>query len=327
VTMVISRKAGLLATVAVAGLLLVGCASGPGQAGSAAIVGGTPISLDSVQQELNGELANQPAPASGSQPAAPADQARQIVTDKVMDQVVDAAIGKYRLSVPAQTVSQYLDSSGGLAKIVQSTGLSSQEIQDLAHNQVALLDFAKKYLLKMRLAIDYTFVADQKTATTTAAKLAANPADVKSILQSAAGASGQISLDQQLTGGLLIEQQLQLEQQQQQGSSGASGGTVLPLFGAQAHTALAFPVSQGQWMVALVQRSDIGGVASANDTSALGQASSQDLIFSATEMLSPLAQQLGIRISPRYGIWDPVGMQVVASSGQAVGVELTAHTS
>jgi hypothetical protein len=325
--MVLSRKSGLLATVAVAGLLLVGCASGPAQAGSAAIVGGNAISLDTVQQELDGELANQPAPADGSQPASPADEARQIVTDKVMDQVVDAAVSKYKLSVPAQTVSQYIDSSGGLDKIVQGTGLSSQEIQDLAHNQVALLDYAKKYLLKVRLDIDYTFVTDQKTATTTATKLAATPADVKNILQSAAGANGQISLDQQLTGGVLIEQQLQLEQQQSTSTTGSSGGTVLPLFGAQAHTALAFPVAQGQWMVALVQRSDTLGVPTANDTSALSQVSSQDMIISATEMLNPLAQNLGITISPRYGVWDSVGMQVVASSDQAVGVEVPARTS
>ncbi|HEX3780670.1 MAG TPA: SurA N-terminal domain-containing protein [Pseudonocardiaceae bacterium] len=325
--MVIGRKTGLLATVAVAGLLLVSCDSGAGQAGSAAIVNGQAISLDAVQQELNSELANAPAPADGSQPTSPAQDARQIVTNKVMDQVVSAAIGKYHLNVTDQSVSQFLDENGGLDKLVSSSGLSSQDIQDIGRNDVALLDYAQKYLLKLRMIVDFVLVNDQKTALATANKLAANPGDVKSILQSVAGPSGQTALGQQLTGGVLVSNEVQYEQQQQQGSSsgGSEGGSVLEFFAAQPNTAMEFQYSSQQWMVALVEHVDTDGVATSDDTAALGQLAPQAASAGAADMLSPLAQQLGIRISPRYGIWDPVGMQVVASADQSTGIEVPEH--
>ncbi len=322
--MVISRKAGLLATVAVAGVLLVGCDSGPGQAGSAAIVGGNAISLDAVQQELNGELANQPAPADGSTPQSPADEARSILTEDVRNQIADAAIGKYGLVVPAQAVSTYLTQNGGLDKLVSSSGLSAGNIQDIAHSNVAMLAYAERYLLKLHVDLDLALVNDQKTATATAAKLAADPADVKSILQSAAGPSGQVYLGQQITGGNIVQNEVQYEQQQQQGDDGSSsqGGSLLPLFAAQSNSAIAFQYSSQQWMVALVQHADGSTTASADDTTALGQLQPEVVAQGALEMLSPLGQQLGIRISPRYGIWDPVGMQVVATADQAATTEI-----
>jgi hypothetical protein len=165
-------------------------------------------------------------------------------------------------------------------------------------------------------------VADQKTATSLAQKVSADPADAKSILTSAAaGSNSQPQFGGKLTGGQILGQQTQIDQQAQQSGGSSPSATILPVFAAKSNSVLTFPLSQGQWVVLVVHNADTNATPSATDQQALTQASSDDLYQSGTFLLSPLAQDLSIKISPRYGVWDQIGMSVVATSGQ-LGVEV-----
>jgi hypothetical protein len=321
VTMVMSRSATLLVTGALAGVLLAGCASGPGQAGSAAIVDGTAISLDTVQAQLTNYLANQP-PASGGQQVSPADEARAIVSYAVLDQIDNAASAKYHLNVPAQAISEYTAELGGIAALMKNTGYTSAELQMILHDRVVQMAYATKYIGQFQATFDSVSVGDQKTATALAQKLSADPANARSILTTAAAASNaQPQFGTKLTGGQIISQQTQIDQQAQQSGGSTPASTILPVFAAKSDSVLTFPVSQGQWVVLVVHSADTNAKPSAADSNALSQASSDDLYQSGTFLLSPLAQDLSIKISPRYGVWDQIGMSVVATSGQ-LGVEV-----
>ncbi len=325
--MAISRSAKLLVTGALGALLLTGCASGPGQAGSAAIVNGNAISLDTIQTELNNYLANQPPASAGSQQQSPAQESRLILSYAVMDQIDNAAIAKYKLNVPAQAISQYTDQLGGIGRLVQGSGFTTAEVQNILRDRVVQMAYATKYLAKFQVTFDSVTVADQKTATTLAQKLSADPANARATLQAAAGANnGQAQFGTKLTGGEILGQQLQIDQQSQQGGGSSASQTVLPLLAAKSNTVLSFPFAQGQWVVLVVHDANTNATPSSSDSNALSQASSDDLYQSGTYLLSPLAQDLGIKISPRYGVWDAVGMEVVATPDQG-GIEVATKTS
>ena len=317
-TLVISRSAKLLVTGALAGLLLAGCASGPAQAGSAAIVNGNAISLDSVQAELNNYLANQPPASAGQQAASPADEARTIVGLAVQDQIDNAAVAKYHLNVPAQAVSEYTQELGGIPALMKNTGFTSAELQMILRDRVVQMAYATKYLGQFQITFDLAAVQSQQAATALAQKIAADPANTRSIVSAAAAASqSQPVLNSTLSGGSIIGQQTEFEQQAQQSGGSQQAPTILQLFAAKANSVLTFPFTEGQWEVVVVHKADLTGTASATDKNALSQISSDDLYQAGTFLLSPLAQDLSIKISPRYGVWDQIGMAVVATPGQA----------
>jgi hypothetical protein len=316
VTMGISRSTKLLVAGALAGLLLAGCASGPGQAGSAAIVNGTAISVDSIQAELNNYLANQP-PASGGQQVSPADEARDIVSYAVLDQIDNAAVAKYHLNVPAQAVSEYTTELGGIGGLEKSTGYTAGELQMILRDRVVQMAYATQYLGKFEVTFDLAAVTTQQAATALAQQLAADPANARSLLTAAASANqGQPVIGSTLTGGSIIGQQTQIDQQVQQSNGSTPAQTILPLFAAKTDNVLTFPLTQGQWEVLLVHKADTNATPSATDKDALSQITSDDLYESGTFLLSPLAQELSIKISPRYGVWDQIGMQVAPTSGE-----------
>lgn len=325
-TMVISRSAKLLVTGAVGALLLAGCASGPGQAGSAAIVNGSAISLDTVQAELNNQLAHQPSAGAGQQ-ANPADEARLIVTFAVLHQILDAAAVKYHFTVPPQVVDEYAQEAGGVDHLMQQYGYSNSEVQMVLHDKVAQIAFADRYLAQFEITFDSVGVPDQKTATALAQKVAADPANARSIMTSAgAGGNNPAQFGTKWTGGQIMAQQNQITQQSQQSGGGAGSQTILPLFAAKANSVLAFSLGQGQWVVLAVHNVDTNATPSDQEKQAISQADTSDLANAGTFLLSPFAQQLSIKVSPRYGVWDPIAMAVVPSAGQ-VGVEFPDKTT
>ncbi|HJP75575.1 MAG TPA: hypothetical protein VJ914_14995 [Pseudonocardiaceae bacterium] len=324
-TMVISRSAKLLVTGAVGALLLAGCASGPGQAGSAAIVNGSAISLDTVQAELNNQLAHQPSAGAGQQ-ANPADEARLIVTYAVLHQIDNAAVAQYHLNVSPQAVNEYTQELGGIDHLMQATGYSNNELQMVLRDKVVQMAYATRYIAQFQTTFDSVGAPDQKSATALAQKLAADPANARSIMTSAAAAgNSQPQFGTKLTGGQILAQQNQTSQQAQQ-SGGAPSQSILPLFAAKANSVLAFPIGQGQWVVLVVHGADTNGAASDQDKQAITEANPDDLDSAGSYLLSSLAQQLSIKVSPRYGVWDPIGMAVVPSAGQG-GVEFPDKTT
>ena len=324
-TMVISRSTKLLVTGALAGLLLAGCASGPGQAGSAAIVNGNAISLDSVQTELNTYLAS-PAAASQQQQVSPADEARAIVGFAVLDQIDNAAVAKYRLNIPPQAVSEFASAGGGIDKIAQHFGFSTAEAQMILHDEVAQLIYANQYVGKFQVSFDELTMKDQKTATDLAQKLAADPANARSVMTTTGAAiQSQPEFGGKLTGGQIIAQQNQANQQAQQ-QGGGSPGTLLPLFAAKSNTVLTFPLDQSDWAVLVVHDANTSATPSATDKQAISTSDPQVLYQSGSYLLTSFAKSMSIKISPRYGVWDEIGMSVVASAG-AAGAEFPNKTT
>ena len=100
------------------------------------------------------------------------------------------------------------------------------------------------------------------------------------------------------------------------------GAASTVLFGVDAGTTVLFRPSpqQSSWIVARVtdRRTDAPPPA---DDAAAGQLGESDLVAIGERLLQPLAQQVGVRVNPRYGVWDPIQMRVVAED-EVAGVIL-----
>ena len=47
------------------------------------------------------------------------------------------------------------------------------------------------------------------------------------------------------------------------------------------------------------------------DPSAVANLGEADLATIGERLLQPLAEQVGVRVNPRYGMWDPISLRVV----------------
>jgi hypothetical protein len=319
VTIVIRRSAGATAMLTVAGLLLAGCASGPAQAGSAVIVGDTVITVDQVQQELNDILSQSKVKQDQKNGTLDKDT-RGLVTLHVLHELDNRAGKQAGLTVSDQQVDQIISQNGGAGKIADALSVDAGQIKDAVRDILLQAAFTRKYADTLTVTFDYVAADNRNDATAKATKIAADPTQITTMLHS--GVQGQAGfafpLGQYLTG---LGQAIQ-----QQGSPPSTSAAVV--FGARVGTVLTLQLSaqQGpQWVVALIRdRTVAANPAGATTSSAAGLPPSV-LSGIGVNLVRTLVQDVSVKVSPRYGVWDPVGMQVVTDAGQAAGVELMSH--
>ena len=68
---------------------------------------------------------------------------------------------------------------------------------------------------------------------------------------------------------------------------------------------------QGGWIVLRVTDRKEDPNADPNAAASLGDS---DLAAIGQRLLQPLAEEVGVRVNPRFGVWDPVSMRVVAAN-------------
>ncbi|HWE92243.1 MAG TPA: SurA N-terminal domain-containing protein [Pseudonocardiaceae bacterium] len=317
------RRIILLAVTACAGSIgLAGCASGPSQVNAAAIVGNTVISVDTVQQELTTILNAQAQARTDQQQGTLDTVSRMIVGERVTHQLVLAAQQRERLTVDQQQVDQAIASSGGADAVAKQLTYDPAAVNDLAYDSVAEESLARAYADRLSVTFDYVALTNRTDAVNTAHQLAANPDSFPSVLTAAkqAGGSGQVGQAYSLADVFASAAQNEANNQQPYND--------YPLFGVAAGTVVVYQRQQGgPWTVAVVRQRDIVPATPATTAGhAAANADAQTLVNVGTALLQPIASQLGVRISPRYGVWDPVSVTVVASADQALGVEIPVRT-
>lgn len=321
----------IIVVLAAAALALAGCASGPSQVDAAAIVGNTVISVNSVQQELITVLNGQAQARTDQQQGTLDTVSRTIVGARVIDQVVLAAQQQNGISVDPQQVQRLIAANGGADALAKQLVYDPAAVAKLAQDAIAEQTLARAYADRLSVTFDFVVENSRASAVTAASQLASDPGSMTSLIAQAtqAGGSGRVGTVYPLAKFL---QDVATAQAQQTGIANLS-----PLYGANPNTVVVFQPSPSQggsqsgsqgggWMVALVHQRTVGPAPTPGTASTAANSDPQVLAAVGLELLQPMASQLGVRISPRYGVWDPVGMQVVASSDQALGVEMPVRT-
>lgn len=310
-TTVIRYRAAVLIGVLLISGLLTGCAKKPGQAGSAAIVGDTVIPLEQIQQRVDAILREDTAARSVQRERKLDVQAREVLSLAVQHELITGAARKEGISVDDKRVDRLLQQAGGPARAAKNAkdtlGISLYDARGIAErvsDELLLGALARKQIGKIAITFDYVLSTTRAEADGYARRLAAEPSQARQVVQDAVRAGRAGELGRKTSAAEDIED-----------------ARVTPLFALPANTVATFPAGpQGtQWLTVLMRDRDTNTAPTHNGTAALRQLDSQTLSQIGLHLLIPYAQRRGIEISPRYGEWDPIGVQVVASSAESTG--------
>jgi hypothetical protein len=330
-----------LAAVFAGSLLLAGCASGPSQVGAAAFVGNTAISLDQVQSLIDKAVREQPYAQKLASQHKLDLLGRQIVSQLVSHELINEVARREGLVADGQQVAKALATGSALqpvpANAPDGDTSVSQVLARIVDRREVLTDasleeqLAKKALTN--LVVDFDFVkiggpsSDspvppspaqvQARAVQIAHQFAADPAKgtsaINSYIQQSGGPSAQVPAG--------IGQKVPLAQ--------APDIAATPVFGTPANNVVAFPLPAQQssdgtelpagsvWFIALIHgRSADKPVA----TEAPAQFDESQLLAAGNRLLQAYADQVGVRLNPRYGVWNVLTMSATPSESTDGGV-------
>ncbi|MEV0679925.1 SurA N-terminal domain-containing protein [Actinosynnema sp. NPDC050436] len=291
-------------------LLVAGCGSGPGQVGSAAIIGDTVIPLEQVQQRLDTVLKKEPEAQKLHEQRKLDQVSRQLVTLGVQHELIERAAQREGVTVSEEAVTESVENAGGAEAASQNTVYDAATFRERAKDQLLLVELARKYVGRMEVTFDYFFAKDGKEAVEKAKQVAADPGLMAGFVRSGPkGAEGQ---------------QLAKEGQKvKSAESPQAAGS--PLFGVQPGTVVAFAPDPGsaQWLVAYVTDRD-------DDARGSGDSSTEQLTPQLLEqiglrLVQRLAGEPEIKVNPRYGVWDTTAISLAPRTEELTGFQATAR--
>lgn len=313
---IIRRFAPVIAAVSAA-LVVAGCGSQPSQVSSAAIVGKQSIPLDDVQREINWLLANVPQVRQYADNRKFGEVSSGIVRQRVFHELLLTAAQREGIKADRKKVADLIASAGGTEEAAKLIGAEPGRVNDLATDQILLEELGAKYIDTLSVDVVGAVIDGESPGATSKSralelgrKMAADPAKAAETARS--GATQVI--DQWLALGEIL-------------GSDSAGLATSALFGARPGTVVVIqpnPQQGAVWLVALVKDRKI---AKASGSGNAGNADPNTLRAIGLRMLAPVAEEVGIRVNPRYGVWDQAGMTVVPSERELTGFLLPARTA
>lgn len=302
---VVREWRGSLRAVAVAAVavgVLVGCGSGPSQIGAAALVGDTAIPVDRVQQQLDSVIAKEGEQAKAQLVAGNQldDVSREILTDAVRHELLAVAARREGLSVTDEQVTDLINQRGGPEVTSAGTIFDAQSIRIRARDQLLAIELAREYLPRLSVKVDYTTTVTRTAAMQRVRQLSeAGSERAREIIAADAEQGVAAGLDQEIF------------------AAESPALAAAPMFGVDEGTVVAFTSDQdaGSWLVMVVTNRSTdaeGGGAMDEPTPTLLEAI-------GLRQLAPVARDLGVRINPRYGVWDPVSVRVAPNENETAG--------
>ncbi|MGH3948350.1 MAG: SurA N-terminal domain-containing protein [Pseudonocardiaceae bacterium] len=310
---IIGRFAPVLTAVTVA-FVLAGCGSGPSQVSSAAIVGQHAIPLDEVQQEIQWLLANVPAAQDLAEQRKFDNFSRKIVQERVIHELLLIAAEREGLQADPAEVTQLIESSGGTEEAAKLVGVEPDRVRELAADQILLQQLGEKYVPRLSVDVVGAVVTGESPGSTAEDRALALGEQIAAAPERApelVAGDGRQVIDQQLALSELL-------------GSDSAALAASALFGVAPGTVVVIqpnPQQGAAWLVALVRDRKVGTAGEEP-----GQADPQTLYNIGLRMLAPIAREAGVRINPRYGVWDQAGMTVAADERDFAGHLIPART-
>lgn len=289
----------VLAAVVVVGAVVSGCAGGE-QAGAAVIVGDSVVPLETVQKQVTAQLN---LPVQG-QPPAPEAVARMVVSNEIMRTTLRRITASRGITIPDASIDQFIESQGGVESLLANSG-----VPDEPQLRTAVVDFLAQLQLGQQLAPGLSVVYDTLEAPDRA------DAEKKARVLAAGGAAADALLADPRSAARrgVTTQAVDI-------ADDPSG----VVFSTPAGRVGYFQTSeQGPWRVFKVTERRTGGTP---DPAAAKRLSIELSVQVAQRSVALEAEQLGIKVNPRFGEWDPVRMGVVGA-GTSLGALLPATAS
>ena len=283
----------MVTAVAVVGAVISGCGS-PGQAGSAAIVGSEVVPLDTVQAQLDVALSKPDQVARlTEQGGGAADVARSIVTREVLHDLLNRRAAVEGIVVTDTQIDAELAGSGGAAAVLESSLFDESTLRRRVRDDLVATELAQRSVGGLAVAADLVAATSRVDAEEKARILATGGPEADALFA-----------DQQTSARGVVYQAA---------TTPEVAGTVL--FGTPVGGVVAFrpDPQQSTWIVFKVadRRTD-----APSDPAAVSSISRTQLITIGERLLQPIGAEVGVRVNPRYGVWDPIQLRVVPADQQ-----------
>ncbi|WP_406692705.1 SurA N-terminal domain-containing protein [Saccharopolyspora sp. ID03-671] len=296
------RRGRLFASLAVAGVLLSGCGSGPGQAGAAAIVGDQRIPVSEVQSWFSEVLAKEPELKPQLRRQGQYDElGRTLAGQLVRKELVAQAARQDGLTVSEQQVTDMINQWGG-PQATQGKIFTPENLHDMARSEALVTELGRRYFDGLAVTFDFTQATTRADAERKAQQMSRGDAAVRDLIAADAGAGVPAAAGQRL-----------------RAVDSPKLAASTPLFGAEPGTVLAFEPepNSGQWLVALIRERE--AKPSPNPTSAVDDQTLQGV---GSFLLGATADRVGVTLSPRYGVWDQIGLQAAPNEDETTGFRI-----
>jgi hypothetical protein len=285
------------AAVAVIGAVVSGC-GGPTQAGTAVFVGENAVPLEYVQTELDAALAKKDLIAQFTeQGGSTADIARGVVTRVVLHDLLARSAAEKGIVVTDAQVDAQIAENGGAEALLDGSLFDLSVLRESVRDNLIAVQIAQREVGGLAVTADLVGATSRADADAKAAALRAGGAEADALFGDPRTSARETTFD----------------------AASAPDNAATVLFGVPAGTVVVFQPDpqQATWIVARVldRRTD-----APSDPAAVTSISQSQLLAIGRRLLQPTADRVGIRVNPRYGVWDPVEMRIVAEDQQVGSV-------
>ncbi|MHA6627015.1 hypothetical protein ACU61A_16395 [Pseudonocardia sichuanensis] len=290
------RVGRVAAAVVVVAAVVSGC-GGPGQAGTAVVVGDQAVPLERVQGQLDAALSlHDPAELAARQ-VTPARLARDIVTREVMHGLLARRAAEEGITVTEPQVDAQLallaqpDPSGRLGV---EDFLQGPELRSWARDQVIAAQLGQRLVPGLQVTVDLVAATSREDA------------QAKSEVLARGGPEADALTANPQTGrsGLTVQ------------AAASPGDAASPAFWVPAGSVVAYQADprQNGWLILRVtdRRTD-----APTDPAALSSLSQAEFVAIGLRSLQQTIDEVGVEINPRYGVMDPIQLRVVGEDEQA----------
>jgi hypothetical protein len=297
--------------VGVAALLTVsaaGCGTGPAKAGSAAIVGGQAINLETVQERTVAVLNKEPgAKEARNQGELKLDElSRVVLADEIVHKLAEYAAQQENITVDENRIYDSVKEAGGAESASAQSIHDASNIHRFVRDTLILGELARRNISTLQITIDFFTVKDPKEAREMAQQVAADPAKMAEFVEAAPRNPSGVQQSS-------MNQKVRVTENPTIATSA--------LWAAKPGTVVAFQVDQqaSTTMVALVkERTTVPAVPGEDD---LAERFDPKVLNDFGKRIAQfVAADREIEVNPRYGVWDAVGVTVKPSLGQRAGV-------
>ncbi|MTD54816.1 hypothetical protein [Amycolatopsis pithecellobii] len=321
---IMGRRRALVAAV-VACLALAGCGAGPSQVGAAFLLGDRETTQAQVQQLIDNAVREQPAAQHLAQQHKLDSLGRAIVSQLVVHELLTQVAQREGLATDEKLISQALEQDPLATPVSVNTVDPSQLPNQIAYrardhreaitDQVLLRTLAQKYFDKMSVTFDYTSVVSEGAGNTMrdkafakAQQMAASPEAAAQVIQADTATGQQTGVGERVP------------------AVQAPDLAATVVFGTQPGTVIAFQPSseQAAWIIAVIRQRDLSTPQAADQTT---EPTANQLVSIGQRLLQPYADMDSLKINPRYGVWDPVAMNLAPSAAETTGAVVSVKGS
>lgn len=301
-----ARRAALgVAGVAAVGLLIGSCGFGPSQLSAAAFVNGTEIPQDQVHGQLLTVLAKEGPQARAQLEAGHQldDISRKILTVRIRHQLLEIAARRTGVTVDPATVNRLVTEVGGAEAASKGTIYDANGYRQRAKDQLLMAALGRTALHSSAVTVDYT-TADTRTAA---------KQRVEQLSQAGSKAARQ-SIDADVRAGKDAELGKRIV------AADDPVFATTPAFGVTEGTVVAFQLEDTKpWVIMVVKNRTTRGVQPSDHAPQIDQIDPAVLEAIGLRQLALVGEDVGVRLNPRYGVWDPVSLQVVSDENETGG--------